>query len=71
MSKAIEDFVDGETFRAIKAMSLPEINRYLYTLYSAGYAAGMAEAGGERLEGLLAQLADTLGKLSASAAEKK
>lgn len=71
MPKAIEDFLDGETFRAIKNMSLLELNRYLYTLYSAGYAAGMTEAGGERLEGLLAQLTDTLSKLSAAAAAKK
>ena len=39
MPKAIEDFIDGETFRAIKGLSLPAMNSYLYTIYSAGYAA--------------------------------
>ena len=49
MPKAIEDFIDGETFRAIKGLSLPAMNRYLYTIYAAGYAAGLNDAGGERL----------------------
>ena len=49
MPKAIEDFIDGETFRAIKNLSLPAMNSYLYTIYAAGYAAGLSDAGGEKL----------------------
>lgn len=49
MPKAIEDFIDGETFRAIKGLSLPAMNSYLYTIYAAGYAAGLSDAGGEKL----------------------
>lgn len=49
MPKAIDDFIDGETFRRIKSLSLPEMNHYLYTIYAAGYAAGLNDAGGERL----------------------
>lgn len=56
MPKAIEDFIDGETFRRIKALSLPEMNRYLYNLYAAGYAAGLNDAGGEKLREVIAQL---------------
>ena len=39
--KATEDYMSGETFRAIKNMSLSELNSYLYTIYSAGYADGL------------------------------
>lgn len=60
MPKAIEDFIDGETFRAIKNLSLPEMNRYLYSLYAAGYAAGINDAGGERLTEAIAQLSARL-----------
>ena len=35
MPKAIEDFIDGETFRAIKGLSLPAMNSHLYTIYAA------------------------------------
>ena len=56
MPKAIEDFIDGETFRAIKNLSLPAMNSYLYTIYAAGYAAGINDAGGERLAEAIDQL---------------
>lgn len=56
MPKAIEDFIDSETYRRIKALSLPEMNRYLYNLYAAGYAAGLNDAGGEKLREVIAQL---------------
>ena len=49
MPKAIEDFIDRKTFRAIKNLSLPAMNSYLYTIYAAGYAAGLSDAGGEKL----------------------
>lgn len=49
MPKAMEDFIDGETFRRIKSLSLPEMNHYLYTIYAAGYASGLNDAGGEKL----------------------
>lgn len=60
MPKAIEDFIDGETYRRIKALSLPEMNRYLYNLYAAGYAAGLTDAGGEKLREVIAQLSAKL-----------
>lgn len=60
MPKAIEDFIDGETFRRIKNLSLPEMNRYLYNLYAAGYAAGLNDAGGEKLGEVIAQLSAKL-----------
>lgn len=49
MPKAIEDSIDGETFRAIKGLPLPAMNSHLYTIYAAGYAAGLSDAGGEKL----------------------
>lgn len=60
MPKAIEDFIDGETFRAIKKLSLPEMNRYLFTIYSAGYAAGLRDGAGDKLDAALSQLTDVL-----------
>lgn len=57
MPKAIEDFIDGETFRAIKGLSLPAMNSYLYTIYAAGYAAGLSDAGGEKLRGAMQEMA--------------
>ena len=60
MPKAIEDFIDSETYRRIKALSLPEMNRYLYNLYAAGYAAGLNDAGGEKLREVIAQLSAKL-----------
>lgn len=60
MPKAIEDFIDGETYRRIKALSLPEMNRYLYNLYAAGYAAGLNDAGGEKLREVIAQFSAKL-----------
>lgn len=60
MPKAIEDFIDGETFRAIKKLSLPEMNRYLFTIYSAGYAAGLRDSAGDKLDAALSQLTDVL-----------
>lgn len=57
MPKAIEDFIDGETFRAIKGLSLPAMNSYLYTIYAAGYAAGLSDAGGEKLRGAVQEMA--------------
>lgn len=60
MPKAIEDFIDGETFRAIKGLSLPAMNSYLYTIYAAGYAAGLSDAGGEKLREVIAQLSAKL-----------
>ena len=60
MPKAIEDFIDGKTFRAIKGLSLPEMNSYLYNLYAAGYAAGLSDAGGEKLREVIDQLSAKL-----------
>lgn len=57
MPKAIEDFIDGETFRAIKGLSLPAMNSYLYTIYAAGYAAGLSDAGGEKLRVAMQEMA--------------
>lgn len=60
MPKAIEDFIDGETFRAIKGLSLPAMNSYLYSIYAAGYAAGLNDAGNEKLREVIAQLSAKL-----------
>ena len=64
MPKAIEDFISGETFRAIKNLSLPEMNRYLFTIYSAGYAAGISDAGGEKLDAILETLTGKLADIT-------
>lgn len=60
MPKAIEDFIDGETFRAIKNLSLPAMNSYLYTIYAAGYAdgytTGLRDAGEEKLSGAVQEM---------------
>lgn len=63
MPKAIEDFIDGETFRAIKGLSLPAMNSYLYTIYAAGYAAGLSDAGGEKLRGAVQEMAGRIDEL--------
>lgn len=63
MPKAIEDFIDGETFRAIKGLSLPAMNSYLYTIYAAGYAAGLSDAGGEKLRGAVQEMAGRIEEL--------
>lgn len=60
MPKAIEDFIDGETFRAIKNLSLPDMNHYLYTVYAAGYAAGLRDGAGDKLDAAISQLTDVL-----------
>ena len=63
MPKAIEDFIDGETFRAIKGLSLPAMNSYLYTIYAAGYAAGLSDAGGEKLRRAVQEMAGRIDEL--------
>ena len=63
MPKAIEDFIDGETFRAIKGLSLPAMNSYLYTIYAAGYAAGLSNAGGEKLRGAVQEMTGRIEEL--------
>lgn len=63
MPKAIEDFIDGETFRAIKGLSLPAMNSYLYNIYAAGYAAGLSDAGGEKLRGAVQEMAGRIDEL--------
>ncbi len=34
------DFITPETSRRIKGMSMPELTRYLQSMYNAGYLAG-------------------------------
>ena len=70
MPKAIEDFIDGETFRAIKRLSLPAMNSYLYTIYAAGYAAGLSDAGGEKLRGAVQEMAGRIEELVKNRKEK-
>ena len=68
MPKAIEDFINGETYRAIKGLSLGEMSRYLFTIYSAGYAAGMRDAGGEKIREITDQITAKIAEIKASAA---
>lgn len=70
MPKAIEDFIDGETFRAIKGLSLPAMNSYLYTIYSAGYAAGLSDAGGEKLRGAVQEITGRIEEILKNRKEK-
>lgn len=70
MPKAIEDFIDGETFRAIKGLSLPAMNSYLYTIYAAGYAAGLSDAGGEKLREAAQTIAGKIEELAKNKKEK-
>lgn len=70
MPKAIEDFIDGETFRRIKSLSLPEMNHYLYTIYAAGYAAGLSDAGGEKLRGAVQEITGQIEELLKNRKEK-
>lgn len=70
MPKAIEDFIDGDTFRAIKGLSLPAMNSYLYTIYTAGYAAGLSDAGGEKLRGAVQEMAGRIEELVKNRKEK-
>lgn len=43
MPKRIPDMITGETARKVKNMSVPELNTYLFAIYSAGYADGLAD----------------------------
>lgn len=70
MPKAIEDFIDGETFRAIKGLSLSAMNSYLYTIYAAGYAAGLSDAGGEKLRGAVQEMTGRIEELVKNRKEK-
>lgn len=74
MPKAIEDFIDGETFRAIKGLSLPAMNSYLYTIYAAGYADGYAtalkDAGDEKLRGAVQEMTGRIVELLKNGKEK-
>lgn len=70
MPKAIEDFIDGETFRAIKNLSLPAMNSYLYSIYAAGYAAGISDAGGEKLRGAVQEMTGRIEELLKNRKEK-
>ena len=44
MAKAKKDMIDAETCRKVKNMSMPEMNTYLYLIYSKGYQDGVAAA---------------------------
>lgn len=74
MPKAIEDFIDGETFRAIKNLSLPAMNSYLYTIYAAGYAdgytTGLRDAGDEKLSGAVQEMTGRIVELLKNRKEK-
>lgn len=43
MLKAKKDMIQAETARQIKAMSIPMLNNYLYTVYLKGYADGSSD----------------------------
>lgn len=43
MPKRIPDMITGATARKVKNMSVPELNTYLFAIYSAGYADGLAD----------------------------
>lgn len=70
MPKAIEDFIDGETFRAIKNLSLPAMNSYLYTIYAAGYVAGLSDAGGEKLREAVHRISGQIDEILKNKKEK-
>ena len=70
MPKAIEDFIDGETFRAIKGLSLPAMNSFLYNIYAAGYAAGLSDAGGEKLREAVQNITGRIEELLKNRKEK-
>lgn len=70
MPKAIEDFIDGETFRAIKGLSLPEMNSFLYNIYAAGYAAGLSSSVGEKLCGAVQEMTGRIEELIKNRKEK-
>lgn len=38
------DFITPETMRQIKGMSMPDLTRYLQSMYNAGYIAGYTAA---------------------------
>ena len=74
MPKAIEDFIDGETFRAIKRLSLPAMNSYLYSIYAAGYADGYAtalsDAGDEKLREAVQEMTGRIEEILKNRKEK-
>lgn len=43
MAKRIPDMITSATARKVKNMPLPELNTYLFAIYSAGYADGFAD----------------------------
>lgn len=56
MSKAKKDMIDRETFRKVKNMSMPEMNTYLYLIYSNGYKDGVAAAAEQFREAFASKL---------------
>lgn len=68
--KAAEDFLSSDTYRAIKGMSLAEMSHYMYALYSAGYAAGLADAGGEKLREIVQTLMTKIEAVKAASGKK-
>ncbi len=69
--KAVEDFLSADTYRAIKSMSLPELSHYMYALYSAGYAAGLADVGGEKLREIVQTLMTKIEAVKAASGKKE
>lgn len=43
MPKRIPDMITGETARKIKNMSVPDLNTYLFAIYTAGYSDGFSD----------------------------
>lgn len=43
MPKRIPDIITAATARKVKNMSVPQLNTYLFRIYSNGYADGMSD----------------------------
>ena len=46
------------------------MNSYLYTIYAAGYAAGLSDAGGEKLRGAVQEITGQIEELLKNRKEK-
>lgn len=56
----------------VKRPGLPlrAMNSYLYSIYAAGYAAGLSDAGGEKLRGAVQEITGQIEKLLKNRKEK-
>ena len=70
MPKAIEDFIDGDSCGGLPGPALRPRSCYRYRMYAAGYAAGLGDAGGEKLREAVQNITGRIEELVKNRKEK-